>query len=442
MNVNDLSNSTASRRHGLDHACLDRPSGVAALGNMLLEQNMLCLSVTVMWVNIDRFRQVNVSFGHAGGDQLIATLVARVISVIPEGGVLVRMGGDEVAVLAPGLDPDDAQYLARRLRNEIGCQMAIENVQIRPSASIGVAFSYTGETAVHLLERAEEAMQEAKVCGGNQYVLAIQSHAARHNQNIALSRKSLSIEGALHAALEAGSMSLHFQPIVRADGSIEAVEALMRCTAHGVPIAPDEFIPVAEATGLINRIGEWSLFKGCQFAARLKAEGIDTKVAINVSKAQLLSDDFLPALNTARLCANVDATAIELELTESLIMDLSPRIQNLLGNLREAGFNLAIDDFGTGYSSLAALRDLPVSKVKFDRSFIQTLPGDERAQVVVSSLCTMAKALGIKVVAEGVETFAQQASCEAANVDAVQGFLHARPMAEDDVLAWLKSRSL
>jgi EAL domain-containing protein (putative c-di-GMP-specific phosphodiesterase class I) len=174
---------------------------------------------------------------------------------------------------------------------------------------------------------------------------------------------------------------------------------------------------------------------------KVVAEGVETKVAINVSKAQLLSDDFLPALNTARLCANVDAKAIELELTESLIMDLSPRIQNLLGNLRESGFNLAIDDFGTGYSSLAVLRDLPVSKIKFDRSFIQTLPGDERAQVVVTSLCAMAKALGIKVVAEGVETFAQQASCEAANVDAVQGFLHARPMAEEEVLAWLKSRS-
>lgn len=439
--MNDLSKPPNQRRHWSQHGCLDRASGLEVIGNMLSEQSALGHSVTAIWVNIDRFREVNLSFGHAGGDQLIANLAARVKAVTPQECEIVRMGGDEFVILAPGLDADDAEYLARRLRNEIGFQIAIEDVWIRPSASIGVAFSYPDETALALLERAEDAMREAKANGGNRYVLAIKTDIRKRQMSMALSRKALAIEGALHAAMEAGVMSLHYQPIVRADGSVEAVEALMRCTAPGMHIAPDEFIPIAEATGLITRIGEWSLFKGCQFAARLKADGIDTKVAINVSRAQLLSDDFLPALNAALLCANVDAQAIELELTESLIMDLSPRIQNHLKGLRDAGYGLAIDDFGTGFSSLAALKDLPASKVKFDRSFIKHLPTDQRALVIVQSLCNMAKALGISVVAEGVETTEQLACCEQVGVDAVQGFLHARPMPEADVLAWLKTRS-
>jgi diguanylate cyclase (GGDEF)-like protein len=440
--MNDLSTPPSLHRHRREHGCIDRVSGLDVVTDMLQEQAELGKSVTAFWTNIDRFRQINLSFGHAGGDQLIANLVSRVRSVTPVGCEMLRMGGDEFVILAPGLDADDAEYLARRLRNEIGFQIAIEDVWIRPSASIGVAFSYPEESASELLERAEEAMHEAKACGGNRYVLAFKGDASKRRMTMALSRKALAIEGALHAAMEAGVMTLHFQPIVRQDGSIEALEALMRCTAPGMHISPDEFIPVAENTGLITRLGEWSLFKGCQFAAVLKAEGIDTKVAINVSRAQLLSEDFLPALNAARLCADVDACAIELELTESLIMDLSPRIQNHLKSIRDAGFSLAIDDFGTGFSSLAALKDLPVSKVKFDRSFIKSLPTDERAVVIVRSLCNMAKELGITVVAEGIETPEQQDCCVRAGIDAIQGFFHARPMPEADALAWLKNRSV
>jgi EAL domain-containing protein (putative c-di-GMP-specific phosphodiesterase class I) len=256
-----------------------------------------------------------------------------------------------------------------------------------------------------------------------------------------LARMELAIKSALHHALEAGQMALYYQPVVLPDGRIEAVEALMRCITPGVQISPHDFIPVAEATGLISRLGEWSLLEGTRFAARLRDQGTPTKVAINVSRAQLLSQSFLPALHAALLCARVEPELIELELTESLFMDDSPMVQNNVQRIRQAGVGLAIDDFGTGYSCLSSLKDLPATKMKFDRAFISVLPGDQRALAIVKSMTQLAKELGMKVVAEGVETQGQLVACEVAGVHATQGYIHARPMPEEDLLTWIKERA-
>jgi EAL domain-containing protein (putative c-di-GMP-specific phosphodiesterase class I) len=191
---------------------------------------------------------------------------------------------------------------------------------------------------------------------------------------------------------------------------------------------------------LIVRLGEWSLLQGTRCAARLREQGFATKVAINVSRAQLISTEFLTALHGALICANVPPELIELELTESLFMDISPTVQANLHGARAVGVGLAIDDFGTGFSSLASLKDIPATKLKIDRAFIKVLPGDRRTLAIVKAMTQLGRELGMVVVAEGVETHEQLVASEVAGVGASQGFLHARPMSEDDLLNWMCAR--
>jgi EAL domain-containing protein (putative c-di-GMP-specific phosphodiesterase class I) len=215
----------------------------------------------------------------------------------------------------------------------------------------------------------------------------------------------------------------------------------MRCTVDNVSIEPEKFIPVAEKSGLIVRLGEWSLLQGTRCAARLRDQGLATKVAINVSRAQLISTEFLQVLNGALICANVPPALIELELTESLFVDISPTVQANLHGACALGVGLAIDDFGIGFSSLASLKDIPAKKLKIDRAFIKVLPGDWRTLAIVKAMAQLGRELGMIVVAEGVETPEQLLACAVvAGVDACQGFLHAQPMTEDDLLTWMNAR--
>jgi len=316
--------------------------------------------------------------------------------------------------------------------------MPIDDILIRPSASIGIALGQVDDYPLGLLERADRAMIEAKRQGGNRIVISGDEPVAGR-LGVQLAREELAIESALHAALESGGLKMEFQPIIRQDGSVEAVEALMRCNAHGLMIPPGKFIPVAEKTGLIFRLGEWSLLQGAYCAAMLREQGSTVKVAINVSRVQLTSSSFMQALHGALICANVAPELIELELTESLFMDLSATVQANLRGARAAGVGLAIDDFGTGYSCLSSLKDLPANKLKLDRAFISVLPRDRRAFVIVRAMTQLARDLGMIVVAEGVETMEQLNACEAAGVDATQGFFNARPMSGEALMRWMKS---
>lgn len=417
----------------------NRNAGLHAATRLLAEANAGQAPLATLWLDIDRFRQVNDSFGHAGGDRVIARIAERIRATVPARCEFLRMGSDEFVVLIPEAGRSGAEQIARKLLLEIEQPMAIDDILIRPSASIGIALRQLDDDPPGLLERADRAMIDAKRQGGNRFVVS--GHEALPGRlGIELAREELAIESALHSALENGELQLNYQPIVRPDGRVEAVEALMRCTAFGVPIPPDKFIPVAEKTGLIVRLGEWSLLQGTRCAARLCEQGYATKVAINVSRAQLLSPGFLPALHGALICANVAAELIELELTESLFMDLSPTVQANLRSAREAGVGLAIDDFGTGYSCLSSLKDIPATKLKFDRAFISVLPADRRALAIVKAMTQLGRELGMIVVAEGVETSEQVLACEVAGADATQGFFHARPMSEDDLLQWMETR--
>jgi len=402
---------------------------------LLDEARQRGLPVTALWLDIDRFRQINDTFGHTCGDHVIATLAQRIRSVAPSGCPCLRMGSDEFVLLTL-LPPSQADALARRLLSEVEKPLDLSGATLHLSVSIGLHHGTEGETADRLLENADRAMVDAKRHGGNRRVWSGQE-TLPGALGMAQSRRELAIASMLHEALQRGGLSLRYQPIIRPDGRIEAVEALMSCAVGHPPVSPGEFIPVAEKIGLIDKLGEWSLVEGALCAARLLRMGWPTKVAINVSRAQLLSEGFLAALEGALLCANVPPQWIELELTESLFMEPSSTVQHNLSRIRDTGVGLAIDDFGTGFSCLANLKDLPATKLKFDRAFIKCLPDDARALAIVRSMTDLAHHLGLVVVAEGVETLAQLQVCEASGLDATQGYFQARPMPEDQLWAWL-----
>jgi diguanylate cyclase (GGDEF)-like protein len=419
---------------------LSRSSGLHAAARAVTEAESTASPLAVLWMDIDRFRQINESFGHAGGDRVIALVAERLRLALSGDSILLRMGSDEFVALIPSAVLQMATEIGAMLLVEIERPLLIDNLLMRPSISMGIALHEAGEDSLRLLERAERAMLEAKRRGGKRVVVSGDERVTGR-QGVQLAREELAVEGDLHRALESGGLSLEYQPLVGVDGRIEAVEALMRCNLPRRRLMPGKFIPVAEKTGLIVRLGEWSLLQGAQFAARLRDEGVATKVAINVSRAQLTSRSFAPALQAALICANVAPALIELEFTESLFLDVSETVQNNLRSVRAAGVGMAIDDFGCGYSSLSTLKDLPASKLKLDRSFIKVLPEDRRAYAVVKAMAMLGRELGMTVIAEGVETAEQQAAVESAAVDAVQGYFHARPMPEEAMLAWLKERT-
>lgn len=393
--------------------------------------------LAVLWIDIDRFKQINDSFGHEVGDGVIATLAQRLRERLGGRGELGRMGADEFVCLAPGLRALQAEALAAEMAQAIGHVLELTDMALRLTAGIGIAVQQSGDSGIDLLQRADLAKTAAKRAGGSRVV--VDGPDSGHSPSAQLQREELVIEQLLHEALAHGGLLLHFQPITDADGEVRVVEALLRCADPSAP-GPSRFIPVAEKTGLIVRLGEWTLMQGCFFARRMREAGTPLKVAVNVSRTQLLDDQFSIALNAALLCTRVDAQALELELTESLFMDISPEVQSSLAAARELGVGLAIDDFGTGYSCLANLKDIPATKLKLDRAFVRALPEDARALAVVGAMTQLGQALGMTVTAEGAETPQQMDSLWACGVDQVQGFAIAEPMPEHELVAWLKQR--
>lgn len=416
-------------------ACFELASQLA--GHIALDGRPLA----ALWISLDRLKQINESFGHLGGDAVIEQIARRLREKSSGRGEWCRMGGDEFVCLAPGSDLSHASKLAFELLQVIGEPLSFGDLFLHPSASIGIAVLEPNENPYVFLERVDRAMLSGKRQGGGRVVIS-GDEPVPGRLGILLAREELEIESKLHLALENGGLSLHYQPIVGFDGRIQAVEALMRCTADGDNIPPDRFIPVAEKTGLVIRLGEWSLMQGASFARQLDLSGHRTKVAINVSRAQLVSPRFSQALHAALLCANVRPELIELELTESLIMDVSETVQTNLRAARDAGVGLSIDDFGTGYSCLANLKDLPATKLKLDRAFVIALPHDRRAFAVVKAMAQLGRDLGMTVVAEGVEETTQLDALREAGVDAIQGYIHARPMPAEPLLKWLQERTV
>lgn len=393
-------------------------------------------TIAALWINLDRFQQVNETFGYGGGDEILDTIAQRLDAAVGHDAHLSHMGADEFVCLAYVTVAAKATELAEQIASCIQTPLPYGGLTLHPNARIGIAVLDAGESALNLLQRADQAMHRAKRSSQRW----LHADAAAAGKNTMPARVELDIESKLHRAIETGGLELHYQPIIRNDDSIDSVEALMRCSVDGQVFPPQVFIPVAEKTGLIIRLGEWCLSQGALFARRLEEAGHPIKVAVNISRAQLLSPHFSQALNGAIIYAKVPAERIELELTESLFMDMSSTVQENLCDARATGVSLAIDDFGTGYSCLSNLKDIHAAKLKLDRAFASALPQDARALAIVKAMTRLGQELGMTVVAEGVENEAQMQALQQARVDAIQGHLYAIAMSGDTLLEWLHNR--
>jgi diguanylate cyclase (GGDEF)-like protein len=387
---------------------------------------------SLLFIDLDNFKQINDTLGHTVGDQLLRRLGARLRTCVTDGDLLARLGGDEFALLTwAHADAVAADALAARMLALIREPLQLEDAQVVVHASIGIAEApRDGSDPRALLQCADLALYAAKAAGR-----ATWRHFAPEMAAQALARARLQHE--LGQALQAEQFTLHFQPQMRLhDGEVLGFEALVRWqhSERGL-VGPGEFIPVAEETGQIVPLGTWVLREACRQAARWPAH---LRVAVNLSAVQFRSLSVIDLVDQALAESGLAPERLELEITESALIDDHEGAHDTLSALRTRGVRIAMDDFGTGYSSLAYLRRLPIDKLKIDGLFVRALGSDPDAQAVVTAIISLARALRMETTAEGIESVEQLAMLKALGCDDVQGFLVARPMASEDVSPYLQ----
>ena len=395
--------------------------------------------LAVFWIDLDRFKHINESFGYEGGDKVISLVAERLREKVSEIAKIGRVGADEFVCLVPDFDIDSAEQLGIELLDAIRPILMVGDFRVRLTASMGIAMLEPEESASELLERADWSKITAKKAGGNRYIISGNEQVPSH-MGIILAREELEVEYLLNTALEKGGLELHYQPILGFKGNVLSVEGLMRFSVNGKNIPPARFFPVAEKSGLLACLGDWSLLQGTRQAKKFSQAGLHTTVSINVSRGQLADVNFLQSLHSAITLAEVDPKFIELELSESLIMDASDTIQANLRNICDMGVSLAIDNFGSGLSCLGNLKDIPANKLKLGRVFTMTLLEDPRSMAVVKAMVQLGKDLGMTVIAEGVETKQQMEALRELRVDGIQGYYYAKPMDVEALSSWLKGR--
>ena len=419
---------------------LDRFSCLQLASDLVKQVGESEQSLAAIWIDLDRFKHINESFGYDGGDSIISLIADRIRDKVNGKTKVGRIGVDEFILLAVDMTIEQAEKLCKELMRAIEPPLSMGDFKVRLTASIGIAILEPEESASELLERADWSKNTAKKQGGNRYVISGDELIPSH-MGIIQAREDLEVEYLLLTALDKGGLQLHYQPILGFNGNVLSVEALMRCTVNGKNIPPARFIPVAERSGLIVRLGEWSLLEGTRQAKRLSTSGLQTNVSINVSRGQLADARFSQSLQAAIILANVDPKLIELEFSESIFMDTSNNVQTNLRTAREIGVSLAVDNFGTGFSCLANLKDIPATKLKFGRAFSIALPEDRRSLSVTKAMINLGKDLGMTVIAEGVETKEQMEALRELSVDGIQGYYYAKPMNVEALSSWLKGRA-
>lgn len=383
-------------------------------------------------IDLDLFKEVNDTLGHPIGDLLLKEVAKRLVAIAGRQCHVCRLGGDEFVVIEPLSGPDsDPESLANSLVEELGEPFEISGHRLNIGASIGIAHAPEhGLSVDHLLKRADMALYKAKALGRNTAV-TFESHFDFQAQQ----RRQIELD--LRAAITNGQFAIALQPIVGLEsGHIESFETLIRWNhpERGF-VSPVEFIPVAEETGLIVEIGRWVLERACHQAVRWKSPAT---VAVNFSAAQFLDKGFPDFLKATLLATGLEPGRLELEITETALLDENPDIHAMLTTFREMGVGVSLDDFGTGYSSLSQLRAFPFSKIKVDRSFVDDLGRDASAVAVASAVASIGRILGIAVVAEGVETEEQLSFLISAGCTHVQGYLFSKPIAPREVAAVLR----
>nr|WP_229224775.1 EAL domain-containing protein [Duganella violaceicalia] len=383
----------------------------------------------VMFIDLDRFKTINDARGHAIGDALLRNAAGRLSQLMRKADTVARIGGDEFVVLLGHLAHElhsathAASTVAEKIRAAIGQDFEIEGQTYNSTASIGVTLlPQGGQSAQDLLREADTAMYRAKAEGRNGiafYETAMQAELERR----------LSMERDLAAALAAGQLQMHVQAQVDRAGRAVGGELLMRWPlADGQMVPPAVFIPVAEESGLIVDLGAWALRQACAAVRQLERAGLAMPLSVNVSPTQFRQADFVELVQRALADSGAPAAMLVLEVTEGLLIDKLDQTIERMHQLAALGLRFSIDDFGTGYSSLAYLKKMPLYELKIDRSFIMDTPDDANSRALVQSILAMAGHLGLRVVAEGVETQAQADFLVAHACNCMQGYLYARPM--------------
>jgi diguanylate cyclase (GGDEF)-like protein/PAS domain S-box-containing protein len=392
-------------------------------------------SIAVFSLDLDHFKSVNDTLGHPAGDLLLQAAAGRMRSCVRGEDIVARLGGDEFAIVqVPSERPLDITALAQRLIEVVGAPYDLDGHQVVVGTSVGIAIAPADSDQPDILmKKADLALYRAKADGGGVYRFFEIEMDARME-----ARRLLELD--LRKAIAVGEFELYYQPIIDVkSGRITSCEALIRWhhPERGL-VAPLDFIPVAEETGLIVQIGEWVLRRACAEAARWPK---NVTVAVNLSPAQFKSRNLVPTVISALATSGLPASRLELEITEMVLLQESEGAFAILHQLRDLGIRIAMDDFGTGYSSLGYLRSFPFNKIKIDQSFIQDLPGKEDSLAIVRAVVGLSSSMGITTTAEGVETKEQLASLTSEGCDEFQGFFFSHPQTAADVQRILRDQA-
>ncbi len=407
------------------------------LGQALAAARRTPRSGTLLYLDLDRFKNINDARGHAAGDALLVAVAHRLASLMREEDTVARLGGDEFVILSlqanheQDTDARSAMAVAHKVRAAFEEPFTIDGQPYSAHASIGVVMlSGTEQDAAALLRNADTAMYRAKAAGRNHiafFEASMQQEVEAH----------LALEQDLSEALGQDQLALHLQSQVDPAGTVVGVELLMRWThpVHGM-VSPARFIPIAEETSLILHLGDWVLEQACRMQLRLQVAGHALPLSINVSPRQFHQADFVERVLAVLARTGAEGNQLVFEVTEGLLLENLDGTVARMNELATHGIRFSIDDFGTGYSSLSYLKRLPLHELKIDRSFIQDTPTDPGVTAIVQMILSMARHLGLKVVAEGVETRAQADFLAAHGCDKLQGYLYARPL---PLQAWLQA---
>ncbi|MEO8675139.1 MAG: EAL domain-containing protein [Casimicrobiaceae bacterium] len=390
--------------------------------------------LAVLFIDLDRFKDVNDAFGHLTGDEVLKIMAQRISDTIRASDTAARLGGDEFIVLAENVAREgDVSEFAQRLLDALSEPFALLGQECRLSASIGIAMCpHDGDDAATLLKKADIAMYRAKDAGRNSLAFFSEVDSRPAEERIVMG-------AGIRRALDTNQLRLLYQPKVSVrTGAMTGVEALVRWEhpERGL-LLPDLFIPLAEDSGLIRHIGRWVLHTACAQALAWQADGMDpVRVAVNLSPRQFSDERLVIEIAHALAQTELPAHLLELEITESMMMENPERAAETLREIKDMGVHVSIDDFGTGYSSLARLKKFPIESVKIDRSFIRDIAVDPDDAAIVSAVIAMAHSLRLKVIAEGVETKEQVKFLRERNCDEIQGFYFSRPVQPAEIVVF------